>query len=70
MAVVLAVSRVAVGIHYPGDVLGGALLGTAAALLLWQPPIRRKLNALANLAGALYDGAADRVLRHRPRPAA
>ena len=70
MAVVLAISRVAVGIHYPGDVLGGALLGTAAALLLWQPPVRRKLNALANGAGALYDRVGDRVLRRRPHPAA
>jgi undecaprenyl-diphosphatase len=31
-AVALAVSRVLVGVHYPGDVLAGALLGTAAAI--------------------------------------
>jgi undecaprenyl-diphosphatase len=31
-AVALAVSRVLVGVHYPGDVLAGALLGTAAAV--------------------------------------
>src|SRR3954451_7964962 len=30
----LAVSRVLVGIHYPNDVLAGALLGTAAAVLV------------------------------------
>jgi undecaprenyl-diphosphatase len=33
-AVALAVSRVLVGVHYPNDVLAGALLGTAAALLV------------------------------------
>jgi undecaprenyl-diphosphatase len=31
-AAALAVSRVLVGVHYPADVLAGALLGTAAAL--------------------------------------
>jgi undecaprenyl-diphosphatase len=33
-ATALAVSRVLVGVHYPGDVLAGALLGTAAAVLV------------------------------------
>jgi undecaprenyl-diphosphatase len=33
-ATALAVSRVLVGIHYPADVLAGALLGTAAAVLV------------------------------------
>jgi undecaprenyl-diphosphatase len=31
-AIALAASRVLVGVHYPGDVLAGAVLGTAAAL--------------------------------------
>jgi undecaprenyl-diphosphatase len=31
-AVALAVSRVLVGIHYPGDVIAGALIGSAAAV--------------------------------------
>ena len=43
-AAALAVSRVLVGVHYPGDVLAGALLGTAAALLVCliaaKPPRR------------------------------
>jgi undecaprenyl-diphosphatase len=30
-AIALAVARVMVGVHYPGDVLAGALLGSAAA---------------------------------------
>lgn len=33
-ALLLAVSRVYIGTHYPGDVLAGALLGTAVALVL------------------------------------
>lgn len=33
-ALALAVSRVLVGVHYPADVLAGALLGSAAALLV------------------------------------
>jgi undecaprenyl-diphosphatase len=44
-AVVLAVSRVLVGVHYPDDVLAGALLGTAAAVLVCliaaSPPLAR-----------------------------
>jgi undecaprenyl-diphosphatase len=54
-ASVLAVGRVAMGVHYPSDVLGGAALGAACALLLWAPPVRRLLNRLADSAGALLD---------------
>jgi undecaprenyl-diphosphatase len=49
-AVALAASRVLVGIHYPGDVLGGALLGCAAAAAVvlaarrW-PPAGRATSA-------------------------
>jgi undecaprenyl-diphosphatase len=58
-ATVLAVGRVAMGVHYPTDVLGGAVLGTLAALVLYWPPVRRLLNRLADLAG----GVLDRVLQ-------
>jgi undecaprenyl-diphosphatase len=63
MAVVLGVGRVAVGAHYPSDVLGGALLGTAAALVLWLPPIRGRLNRLADWAGEIYERLASWALR-------
>jgi membrane-associated phospholipid phosphatase len=36
-AALVCVARVYVGAHYPGDVLGGAAIGTCVALLLWMP---------------------------------
>jgi undecaprenyl-diphosphatase len=62
MAVVVAVGRVAVGVHYPSDVLGGAALGTAVALLLWIPPIRGPLHELADWAARIYEQAATALL--------
>ena len=58
-----SVARVAVGTHYPSDVVGGALLGTAAALFLWLPPIRGRLHLFADWAGALYERSASWALR-------
>ncbi len=29
-------SRMRLGVHYPSDVLGGAIVGTGSALLVWQ----------------------------------
>jgi undecaprenyl-diphosphatase len=63
MAVVLAVARVAVGVHYPSDVVGGALIGTGAALLLWIPPVRRPLHALADWASDVYERLVGWALR-------
>jgi membrane-associated phospholipid phosphatase len=34
LAVLIAVGRVIVGEHYPGDVLAGALIGSAAAVFV------------------------------------
>jgi undecaprenyl-diphosphatase len=46
-ATVIALSRVFVGLHYPGDVLGGAVIGALAALVVfrfsdgrWVPAVR------------------------------
>jgi undecaprenyl-diphosphatase len=54
-AAILSVGRVAVGLHYPSDVLAGAALGTSAALVLWVPPLRLRVDALADLAGRPVD---------------
>lgn len=59
-AAVLSVGRVAVGVHYPSDVLAGAVLGTMAALTLWWVPLRRRVDALSDFAGGIWDGAVSR----------
>jgi len=56
MAILLSLSRVVVGTHYPSDVFAGAAIGTTAALVLWLPSVRRPLGMLADrLAGAYED---------------
>jgi undecaprenyl-diphosphatase len=56
MAVVLSVGRVAMGLHYPSDVIAGAALGSATAIALYLPPVRRPLHELADRTGAVWDG--------------
>jgi undecaprenyl-diphosphatase len=63
LAAIVSVSRVAVGTHYPTDVLGGAVLGTLAAVVLWLPPIRRQLHQIADWAASLYERAASGMAR-------
>ena len=70
MAVTLGVARVAVGTHYPGDVLAGALLGTAAALILWHPVVRGPLHALGDWVGRVYEWRSFRTARFPMRMAA
>jgi undecaprenyl-diphosphatase len=62
LATVLSIARVAVGTHYPGDVVAGAVIGTAAALVLWHPSVREPLHRLAEWAGRLYDRVLGEVL--------
>jgi undecaprenyl-diphosphatase len=67
-ATVLSIGRVALGVHYPSDVLAGAALGAGAALALWWAPLRSRIDALADLLGRPVDrlyGAASRRLRTR-----
>lgn len=58
-ATVLSIGRVALGVHYPSDVLAGAALGSAAALALWAPPLRTRIDRLADWVGAYVDRALD-----------
>jgi undecaprenyl-diphosphatase len=64
-ATVLSVGKVALGVHYPSDVLAGAAVGAAAALVLWWAPLRARTDALADKLGhrldRLLDGGADRL---------
>jgi undecaprenyl-diphosphatase len=66
LATIVSVSRVALGTHYPSDVIGGAALGALSALVFWIPSVRARLNRLADWAGALYERITARVVR---RPA-
>ncbi|HET7507072.1 MAG TPA: phosphatase PAP2 family protein [Solirubrobacterales bacterium] len=59
-ATVLSVGRVALGVHYPSDVLAGAALGSAAALVLWAPALRTRIDRIADAVGARWDRLVER----------
>src|SRR3954454_15684103 len=59
-ATVLAIGRVALGVHYPSDVIAGAALGSAAALALWAPPLRSRIDWLADAVGGRWDRLVER----------
>jgi len=59
-ATVLSIGRVALGVHYPSDVLAGAALGSVAALALWAPPLRTRIDRLADWVGGHWDRALER----------
>lgn len=61
LAFLVSLSRVAVGTHYPGDVLAGAALGAACALAFYTPMIRAPLHRLADWAAGVYDELLDRI---------
>jgi undecaprenyl-diphosphatase len=60
LAAVLAVGRVAIGVHYPTDVIAGAALGSAGALALWAQPLRTWIDRLADWLGGYWDRLLDR----------
>jgi undecaprenyl-diphosphatase len=58
LAAILSLSRVVVGTHYPGDVLAGAVIGTAVSGGLFViPTARRLLERVAARAGELWDSS-------------
>jgi undecaprenyl-diphosphatase len=56
-AAVLAIGRVAIGVHFPSDVLAGAVLGCAVALILFIRPVRSRIDRLADLVGGWIEAA-------------
>lgn len=56
-ATVLAVGRVAIAVHFPSDVLAGAVLGCAVALVLFIRPLRSRIDGLADLLGGWIEAA-------------
>ena len=66
----IGIGRVMVGVHYPSDVLAGAILGTLCALVFWIPRVRTLVDALADWLGDLYDRIAAAVLRRPARAVA
>src|SRR3954463_1431199 len=67
IAAVLSFSRVYVGTHYPGDVVAGALIGVAAASLLFVvPQTRRVIERVATSIGAVWDRALPARLQRTP----
>jgi undecaprenyl-diphosphatase len=56
-AAVLAVGRVAIGVHFPSDVLAGAVLGCGVALALFARPLRERIDRLADLIGGWIEAA-------------
>jgi undecaprenyl-diphosphatase len=53
LAAVVALSRVVIGVHYPGDVLAGACIGIGAAIVLWIPQLRALVERLADAVAGL-----------------
>jgi undecaprenyl-diphosphatase len=58
-ATVLALGRVALGVHFPTDVLAGAAVGAASALVLWWAPLQVRIDALADALGRRLDRVLD-----------
>ena len=62
LALILVFGRVALGLHYPTDVLGGAAIGVLAALVVWTPKVRGLVDALSDRAGGAWDRLVDAVI--------
>ena len=64
VALLIGVGRVIVGEHYPGDVLGGALIGATCALLVVLLA-RRLIHVLVQLVERVTDPLVNRLWRKR-----
>lgn len=64
-ALILMFGRVALGFHYPSDVIGGAVIGALIALLLWAPALRGRIDAMSDRAGEAWDRTTDAMLALR-----
>jgi undecaprenyl-diphosphatase len=65
-ATVLAIGRVAIGVHFPSDVLAGAVLGSLVAVALFAGPLRTRIDALADLIGGWIEAAMSKAHVLRP----
>ncbi len=71
-AAAIAIGRVVAGVHYPADVVAGALVGVAAALLVVRVG-RRPIDAIVRMAERVTDPALALAWRFAPaarKPAA
>jgi undecaprenyl-diphosphatase len=64
LGALLAISRVIGGVHYPGDVAGGAAIGIASALVV-STVAPRPLEGLTRVGERLYDILTQRLHRVR-----
>lgn len=55
LAAIVAFARVYVGVHYPSDVVGGALIGMAVALILYFTPLRALIARIARACSGLWE---------------
>jgi undecaprenyl-diphosphatase len=73
-ATIIALTRVFVGLHYPGDVAGGALIGFVSALIIflvadsrWVPLVRILSRLTDPLVTPAWNALDDYKLRRRAR---
>jgi undecaprenyl-diphosphatase len=66
-AALIGLGRVLVGVHYPGDVLAGMLVGLACAVLVVRAG-RPLLRSLVRLAERITDPVVAPLWRRPPRP--
>lgn len=60
-AALLAIGRVAIGVHYPSDVLAGALLGSVVAVIVSWGPVRGAVDRIADRIVALAEAVLGRI---------